>query len=95
MLKLCEQNIKNLLPCEPFKVKESKIIGKDLHLYFEFNGQHEICPEYGEPFQIHQWREIVLLLGNNHHGEQEPDNKITVILPADNIVSIKKLIITS
>ena len=61
MLKLCEQNIKNFLPCEPFKVKESKIIGKDLHIYFEFSGKYEICPECGEPFQIHQWREIVLL----------------------------------
>jgi len=61
MLKTCPQDIKILLPCEPFKVIKSEVIGKDCHIYFECIGKHEKCPECGQPLKIHQWRNIILL----------------------------------
>ena len=60
MLKLCPQSIGILLPCEPFKVKASEIMGEELHIRFEPSAPQGRCPHCGEEQTVHEWREIRL-----------------------------------
>ncbi|MCQ2412094.1 MAG: ISL3 family transposase [Sphaerochaetaceae bacterium] len=42
-------------------VTKSEIIGEECHIHFDFVGQHEDCPDCGQQYRIHQWREVALL----------------------------------
>lgn len=61
MPKLHAQNIQILLPWEPFRVTKSEIIGEDLHIHFGPVSATGECPDCGQTYRIHQWREIELL----------------------------------
>lgn len=60
MLNYCQQNIRIILPCEPFKLCKDEIDGDDLHLYFEPSGEASPCPTCGDKTTNHKWRKIEL-----------------------------------